>query len=315
VKIPQSMRVLYNDLYPKYKALKEIVDALVVGKKEARWHYESRVKGEESLLLTEPEDFFACTLVVENHSRIADAEAAVLSWFSLHQRRPPSPTATHLAPYSFDFDDLRLYVKWKDSPADKPTGFHDFLFEVQIKTFLQHAWGIATHDFVYKAEEIDWSTSRIAYQVKAMLENAELSIGSAKKLTDSEMLKKVDKASTSLTLTITAIKSRWKEANLPTDLRRLAQNIEGLAKVLRIEHESIWEAVDEATAAGYGAETLDLSPYAAVVAALIAKRGAALFNSLAHPKCRDHLFVPLEVELPSLSREVMQRIVQPPTVA
>src|SRR5262245_7472738 len=98
MKIPKSVRELYNDLRPQYERLKEQVDKLIQGKKEGRWHYEGRVKAEESFALKletgrvkdpkAPEDMFACTLVVENHGRIPDAEKFVIDTFTLHERRP-----------------------------------------------------------------------------------------------------------------------------------------------------------------------------------------------------------------------------------
>jgi hypothetical protein len=262
-----------------------------------------------------PEDFFGCTLVVENKARIADAEKLVADIFTLEGRRPKDPKKTHLPPHSFDFDELRLYVSWKDDPKNRPTGLQGLLFEVQIKTFLQHAWGIATHDFIYKADEVEWATSRIAYQVKAMLENAELSIGEAKKLTDSEMLDRCDWECQNLKDTIVTIKAKWDPTQLPTDLRRLAQNLLELSGTLRIEMKDIWEALDEATAAGDGTKTLNLSPYAATLAALLKKRGATLLNPLGHPKCRNMLFVPQEVTLPAVNDQITARIIRPPKVA
>jgi hypothetical protein len=324
VKIPQSVRLLYDDLLPRYKGLKTQVDVLVAARKEARWHYESRLKNPESFALKletgrvadprTPEDLFACTLVVENHSRIAAAETLITNWFSLHQRRPRDPAVTHLEPYSFDFDDLRLYVKWSDDPAVKPTGLAGIVFEFQVKTFLQHAWGIATHDFVYKSAQIDWPSSRIAYQVKAMLENAELSIGEAKRLTDSAMLNRNTRANMNLTELIEAIKSRWGSSQLTTDLRRLGQNVAQLMRALRLDAVELWAAVDEATAAGEGAKTLNLSPHGAILAALIRKRGPGLFTPLAHPKSRDAVFVPLEVDLPALAPTITNKIIRPPKV-
>lgn len=324
MKIPQSVRLLYDDLLPRYNALKARVDALFAAHKEPRWHYESRLKAPESYALkletgrvhdpNAPEDLFACTLVVENHSRIAAAETLVTSWCPLHQRRPRDPAVTHLEPYSFDFDDLRLYVEWADDLAAKPTGLNGIVFEVQVKTFLQHAWGIATHDFVYKSAQVDWPSSRIAYQVKAMLENAELSIGEARKLTTSAFLNRNTRDNMHLTEVIEAIKTRWASSLLPVDMLRLAQNIVDLLRSLRIEATDLWTALDEATASGEGAQLVNLSPHGSIIAALLRKRGPDLFTALSHPRSRDRVFVPLEVELPILADSVNSKIIRPPRI-
>ena len=320
MKVPGSVRALFEKLSPKYLALMDRVDALVQSKKERRWHYESRLKTEQSFALKletgrelrpeEPEDFFACTLVVENQTRVEDAERFASNLFSVVSRRPSQRDITPLAPFSFDFDDLRLYVSWKDEPAQKPTGLAGLKFEFQIKTFLQHAWSVATHDLVYKTDDVNWATSRIAYQAKAALENAELSIAEARLLTEAAMLKKSDRASVQLRSVIEELRRRWSLEQLPKDLRRLAQNVNEVARHLRLSLDEVWNCVDAATAAGAGTHTLNLSPHGTIIAALLQQRGSDAFRQLESSK-KGHLFVPLEIELPALPKNVADRIVRP----
>ena len=323
MKVPNSVRTLYESLLPSYKQLKAEVDRLFIVRKQHRWHFESRIKTIESfalkletgreLNLEQPEDLFACTLVVENHSRVADAESLVSELFDLSLRRPRDPGRTNLKPADFSFDDLRLYVKWQDEPSQKPSGLAGIPFEVQIKTFLQHAWGIATHDVIYKSDDVDWSASRIAFQAKAMLEHAEVSIAEAHKLTDSATLSRTDNDSISLKETIVEIKSRWSEAQLPKDVRRLAENIRLLAKRLRVEAAELWEIVDEATEGGRGVQTLNLSPYGSVIDALLRKKGPSLFDPLLNSRWPKHpMFVPGEIDLSSLGERFEAKVVQPP---
>lgn len=321
MKIPQSVRNHYQDLEPKYRELKKKVDSLVAGGKPERWHYESRVKTEQSFALkletgrvrypSSPEDFFGATLVVENRARIAEAEEFVTGMFPLARKRPRDARVTHLQPHSFDFDDLRLYVKWRDDKSLPPTGLDGLLFEVQIKTFLQHAWGIATHDFIYKADEIQWSKSRIAYQVKAMLENAELSIGEAESLTGASVLARTDEECRDLQQTIEDLRARWPPGQLPVDLRRLAQNVLKLSFDVQKRMNDIWTAVDDATKAGQGAATLNLSPYGAVIESLIWKFGISVFAPLANSD--RWLFVPDEIDLTGLPVAVSAKIIRSAT--
>lgn len=324
MKIPLSVRDLYQVLLPHYLTLKQQVDARFQHSKEGRWHYESRIKSEESFALkletgrvanpSAPEDFFACCIVVENQARVSDAESLICKLFSLIERKPPDKAVTPLPPHSFDFDDLRMYVKWIDDPQLPASGIEGIMFEIQVKTFLQHAWGIATHDFIYKTDSVEWASSRIAYQVKAMLENAELSIAEATRLTGSEILNRTDKNHTNLKATIENVGRRWPPELLPKDLRRLAQTIDQLCRTLSIRHSELWEAIDNATSQGMGARSLSLSPYSSILATLLLWKGADLLTPLGHPKCRDYLFVPLEIELPPLSDDLAKRIIRPPVL-
>jgi hypothetical protein len=78
MKIPASIRRLYDDQDELCGQLKERVDALVRPNLHEKWHYESRTKTVESFTLKiesarfgDPaalEDFFAATIVVRNGS-------------------------------------------------------------------------------------------------------------------------------------------------------------------------------------------------------------------------------------------------------
>jgi len=84
MKVAKSIRFLYDELYPAQLILKEKVDQILSGKKDRRWHYFSRLKELESFAQKletgridnpkRPEDFFGCTLVVENQASVPAAE-------------------------------------------------------------------------------------------------------------------------------------------------------------------------------------------------------------------------------------------------
>lgn len=322
MKIPQSIRNCYLEIREHYTMLKDLVDAKIAGRKSDKWHYESRVKELESYALKletgrephprQPEDMFACTIVVENHSRIPEAALLVTELFQEEYRRPQTANKTSLYSHSFAFEDLRIYAYWKDDDSLPPTFANGLLFEIQIKTFLQHAWGIATHDLIYKTDEASWGSSRVAYQVKAMLENAELSISETRRLTSCALLDRTDPRTETIAATIQHLKSRWTEpGTLPRNIQGLANNIVDLTRTLRIRLEDLWAALDTATAGGRGAKLLDLSPYSAVLDALVAERKAQLFTPLSHDKNDRHLFVPNEIELPTLPKAVQHWLVRP----
>lgn len=279
MKVPGSIRSLHGQLMERQTLLKEQVDALFNGKKQARWHYESRLKELESFALKletgrvtsvkELEDFFACTLVVENRQAIGKALVLVRELFQVEYMRPDSMERTCKRATDFPFDDLRVYARWKEEEAYPPTGVEGILFEIQIKTFLQHAWMIATHDLVYKTDRPSWPKARIAFQIKAMLEHAEASILGAEELAALADLKMSDDETSHVLEILSFVERHWDVSQLPRDRVRLAQNIADLMKALRVELDELDEALRKESAAGRGDETLNLSPYASLLQTIL----------------------------------------------
>jgi ppGpp synthetase/RelA/SpoT-type nucleotidyltranferase len=259
MKVPGSIRRLYDDQKESCDALNDRVDGLLNPHLQSRWHYESRVKSIEAFTLKiesgrylDPsalEDFFAATIVVRNITEITEAETIASGLFSVVKRRPKKDAETHKSPEQFPFDDLRLYVSWKDDPAVPVTGLKDIIFELQIKTFLQHAWSIATHDLVYKSDDASWSKARIAYQIKAMLEHAEVSIQEATRLSESTSLAKSDLRTSSLRKFISLITELWSKDDLPSDVRRLAENVMYLAQLVQLQPDDLATLLNEDKAA------------------------------------------------------------------
>jgi hypothetical protein len=247
--------------------------------REKRWHYESRVKTMESFALKiesgrfsppdQLEDFFACTLVVENATSIAEAERRIRTRFPTDpQRRPPDDRKTAKRADSFPFDDLRLYPKWSAAPSRPDVSIEGLRFEVQVKTFLQHAWAIATHELVYKADDISWAKRRIAYQIKAMLEHAEVSITEAGLLSRTVALRKADKSTEELSRLTAAMRKFFAADQLPRDIVRLAENTRDLLRATNTTLDELRQAVTRETSEGRGVKLVNLSPFGVLLQSL-----------------------------------------------
>ncbi len=309
MKVPASIRRLHEDQKDMNDRLKTAIDERMHGLKNPRWHYESRVKELLSFALKiesgrfqNPralEDFFACTIVVANASEIDEAEKLILENFSLKDRRPPFTNQTQKASYAFPFDDLRLYVFQADKPAMPPTDLAGIVFEVQIKTFLQHAWSIATHDLLYKTDDVNWSKERIAYQIKAMLEHAEVSIQEAETLAQCCALAKEDRPTAAIKRAITLLKSQWGADELPDDVRRLATNIMNLTEALRLQIGRLEEILTKRKDARGGIHPSNLSPYSTVVQYLFEAEKEKMISLLKSDEARIRILIPEEVELPA----------------
>ncbi|RBP53507.1 hypothetical protein [Arenicella xantha] len=278
MKVVGSVRKIYDDRRPLYQKLKKAVDQKITNLKEDRWHYESRIKELESFNLkietgryVEPstlEDFFAASIVVENLSSLQRAVNLIEREFEVVYRRPREPQSTHKNPFDFSFDDLRLYVNIPEAEGLRPKDYNGVLFELQIKTYLQHAWSIATHDLIYKSNEASWSASRIAHQVKAMLEHSELSILEAKSLSESSLLAMENYEYRDLTSIVNLIGEYWPEEQLPEDKIRVARNIREVFQKSKTNISKLKKICSDSTFIGDSPHK-NLSPLIAVTLGLI----------------------------------------------
>ncbi len=308
MKIGQYLRDLYASQAELYGRLQAKVDDFMEQNKDPNWHYIGRLKGIESYALkietgrTKPddfEDFFACTLVVENLGSMAKAERLVKRRFKLKERRPETNTTTTKPSDSFRFDDTRLYVRWRDNKESRPTGLNGLIFEVQIKTFLAHAWSVATHDLTYKTDEKSWPKERIAFQIKAMLEHAEVSIDEAKKLAKTPSLNKTNEVYRRISEIIDVVNDLWPAEALPEDRKRLAENIDHLVKGLGITLARLQEIIVEETKAGRGTNITSLSPYCTIIQSLIKHEPDKIFGYLDGSPKDFKIYMSCELELPS----------------
>ena len=309
MKIPASIRALYADQLEVNRRLQEKVDARIRSFKSDTWHYESRLKQDQSFALkvesgrasnpSAVEDVFACTLVVRNGTEIDEAEKLIRDNFQTVERRPRDSKRTHKSPDQFHFDDLRLYARWKEDPDLPPSGIAGVTFEVQIKTFLQHAWAIATHDLVYKTDNVSWGKQRIAFQIKAMLEHAELSIQEAELLAESSALSKTDKHTRDLQEYIALFTAEWTVPDLPRDVRRLAENVKGLMELMKLRINQLKSALDAEKSRGRGPLTQNLSPYGIVLQTLLTEFPAEFKSALIlQDAWRQKIVIPAELPLP-----------------
>jgi len=317
MKIVTSINLIYSDQRALNTLLKKEVDKVIGSFKLPQWHYVSRLKEMESYAqklesgrVFEPnklEDFFACTIVVENIGSIKLAKKEIKKYFRIHEERPKSSEFTHKESSSFIFDDLRMYATIKPTSAKSVGPINSTKFEIQIKTFLQHAWSIATHDLVYKSDSISWIKQRVAYQVKAMLENAEVSIEKANSIKRLPGIPRNNKEVTFQNEIRNFILSYWKSNLLPQDLVRLINNIQSIIKQLTIELTEIRQALDLENASGRGIYTLNLPPYLIILQSIINQKTSKIQQFLKRPhksNSQFKLFIPKELDTTLIKKEL-----------
>ena len=292
--------------YELNKVLKEKVDRMIGHDISDQWLYYSRLKSEESYVLkiesgrvqdpSQLEDFFACIIVVENNNKLIEAVQTIEALFKVIERRPET-CETKKLPEVFSYDSLRLYAVLKNDPGVSSTGniLSNITFEIQIKTFLQHAGDIATHDLVYKGSERNWAKQRIAYQVKAMLEHAELSIYEIDNVKNSELLNKSYKEFDHLNNITEFLKKHWPSETLPKDLIRLSRNVSDLLKLLNMNISTL-DALLHKKSLARNVTMSDLSPYLAIIQTIFDQSPRTISRFLQNPKVVEkRLLIPPEI--------------------
>ncbi|WP_426030539.1 hypothetical protein [Caulobacter sp. DWP3-1-3b2] len=307
MKVQASIRALYDQQKPVAEALKVQVDGTLEAFKPRRWHFESRIKELKSFTIKvetgrvkKPEaleDFLACTVVVPNSASINEAVRWIEERFEIRYRRPPHASKTWKNADSFPFDDLRLYCARGNDGSRRPEPIDDVIFEVQVKTFLQHAWGIATHDLSYKTEDVRWGKDRIVSHLKAAIEFAELSIQQAESLSHSPGLQLAHKPTATTAAIIDICKSMWPQDELPENLRGLAETIQAILKDAELTVDDLRSAL-VAAKAGSGFLPRNLSPYGVILQSLLQNHESQIDAMLRDMAKRAQILVTPEVELP-----------------
>lgn len=319
MKIVKAVRDLFEAAASRYQRLEgEVKELLKPRVEEHDWFFLGRVKQLESFALkletgrvpapSNLEDFYACTIVVPTMGEIEVAEKLVTELFELSYRRPQDNGITPKPPSSFVFDDLRLYVARRPPASGLHPDLDGVVFEVQVKTILQHAWSVATHDLIYKSNSVSWPRERIAFQVKAMLEHAEVAIAEANRLADAPAVARRDKQTIAVLQLIEHLKRVWPDERLPRDVKRLAETILALLRAGDCDISSFPSIVDDEKRR-LGVLPADLSPYSFVVQALAHTSQLDFQRKFNRRHISTSLCIHSGMELPDWMRQPNPRII------
>jgi len=248
VTIPVSWREAYRKQLPLAKLLKTEVDKHLESASQG-WFTESRVKEEGSFHqkvetgrikeIEQLEDFVGALIVVPLPSDIPAAFQFLDGFFEIEYQRPPFLDRSQLPASEFRFNDIRLYGRLRIDDSMPPTPITDVIFEVQVRTFFQHAWSSATHDLVYKHPRFSWARSRVAAQIKAILENAEMTIDSIDALEESQVLPNAGSPESELNLILEVVLDHWDRDDLPGNLKRLTETLSDLCEAFSLDAQSL----------------------------------------------------------------------------
>lgn len=295
MKIPLSIKDVYN----RYQAIaediaNEIKPQLETIASDHRWYFVDRIKSCESfcqkiesgrfdLSLTEinlnnqPGDIYACSIVVNNLKQISEAIDLLKTakFIKFCYMKPEDLSVSNNRPTEFVFDGARLY--FVTIPSVKGRKDRDnMVFEIQVTTFLDYAWGFSSHDSEYKGNSFNWGVSRIMAQNKAILDSVELSLLEYLQLSQSRSVNLKNKVYQDKQALLEMIESLWDEMNIPEDKKSLINNIYKLMEIFCINQTDLLGLIKKHKSN----ESVSLTVYAGVVKALILEYRLDFFTKI-----------------------------------
>ncbi|QYG12540.1 hypothetical protein [Microbacterium sp. PAMC22086] len=242
--VPSSWRDAFKAQEALAKLLKTEVDSHL-RKAPGDWFTTSRVKEEDSfhqkietgriVEIDRLEDFFGAMVVVPLQSDVTNALTFIERFFETKYRRPTDPTRASHEAAAFRFNDIRLYGMLRADDSMPPSPLDEIIFEIQVRTFFQHAWSSATHDLVYKYPRFSWSRSRVAAQIKAMLESAEMTMDAIDTLEQSPVLPRDGSPESHLNEILDVVTAHWSKTDLPGNLKRMTETLDDLCRTLDLD--------------------------------------------------------------------------------
>ena len=314
MKYNNVVRNLYDKYFHIASSQKEYLDNYFKDKlSSSSYLYESRVKSIESFALKLEtgrnafEDFFACRFIVIKKDDIKKIKNELQNNnIKIINSRPADINETTKNPDNFAFDELRLYVQYMQPISMPEKEFLNNVFEIQIMTLYSFVWAQTTHDLIYKGSEISWGKARVAYQIKALLEQAQYAIDTINK-TEDESFPKNTLYETQKEM-IQYIKSVWDIALLPSDLNRLSNNILNLIKILNSNFKEMQDVLNKQKQEDNGFIPINITPYQYILKSYFRHKPEYLLNLLAkNPKKNFHITL---IEDLDIDESIVEKLVK-----
>ncbi|HZU92732.1 MAG TPA: hypothetical protein VFF85_03845 [Microbacterium sp.] len=238
------------------------------------WYTESRAKTEESFYqkietgnvpdFDRMEDFVGVFIVVPLPTDLPEALKFVEGFLEERYRKPASDKISTLRATEFPFNDIRIYGNLRPDESLPRRPLDEVVFEIQVKTFFQHAWSTATHDLVYKHGRFSWPRSRVAAQLKAILEHAELSMAALDQLETSPVIYQTGSPERELSEYHTIASKHWPVEDLPANQKRMTETIHALCLDLNLTPSQLDELLTRGRNDLMG-HPIDWSPYQCII--------------------------------------------------
>lgn len=304
MKTARSIRDLHEKLTTHAKSLSKEVEEHLIDYAEAnKWVFNSRIKELVSFAqkieagfypsIDKIDDFYACEIVVPSMREIEPVKQYIHNNFDFIDERPKKVTNVE----NFSFDGVRMYVRLKVGVAG-PKFFSWMMFEIQVKTLLEKAWGEATHDLTYKCKEVDWAKERLAYQLRAILNHADIVLSEMESISENCLTSVTSQTHDEINTVSSWIFDTWGESSCPKNMKRLSETVNKLCKTYQIEFNDLKEIIKNHMAEHGRRE--DLSIYSRILEAVLDSDHDRFWN-IAKKKPGNHwqlkLTIPPEIEI------------------
>jgi len=284
---PSELKDYYNQNLVILNELKRELDPILIGiTSKFDGFYVSNLKPIESLIQKIESgvfssanlvvDLFRATIVVPTKKDIDNLKTELEKEFiitKLIENREKEPS-------NFVYDDIHLYIKYRPKLKVPGKEYLEKEFELQIKTFLQHAWAKATRDILYKGKRLSWPSYRVAHQIKAMLEQSDDILTQIEKTSDicsDNDYKKFKELNNIISL----VEKKWDDITLPKDRIKLASNIQELLKICKLKFNFLEEHLEN-TAFADLLNSKSITPYQAILGIIIKVKKEDLIKGLKH---------------------------------
>ncbi len=174
--------------------------------------------------LNDLDDLVAFTIIIDTRDQVPEVVRYLKANFDVVTVRGASSIYDEK---QFSFDATRVYLRLL--PTSLPGPINNIIFEVQVRTLLQHAWSKITHSLVYKSSQVDPKKIRLASEILAALEGADRHF--SRFATSAKGVKLIrNRATTRINEVVDMIDKLILDGVIPTDMRpknarRVAENI------------------------------------------------------------------------------------------
>jgi len=247
--ISSDLEAAFTKLQPFLEDLQKAADELLLSiADKCRGSYEgSRIKPLESIVaktekesikypFKEIDDLLAATVVLPTRKQMLEFEKQVAQFCEIVE----SKSEREIEPEKFVYDDRHLILRFRSeyhAVLEKPF-LGEFLFEVQLKTYLQYALGKWSRG-TYKTSDFSWALNRLISRTRALVEMADTALARIEdgalepgEVVEFEQYVRRNKI-------IALLKEKLNPVQLPEDMRRLAITTEKYLNILyKFENEN-----------------------------------------------------------------------------